>query len=402
MFIPRTEYFERIKPYLGKPIIKAITGLRRSGKSIFVRQLIAHLRERGLPEENIIYIDFESLEYDYIRDYRALNEYILHKSGGVTGKIYIFIDEIQDIEEWERAVASWSGENERYDVTITGSNSTMFSGELATKLTGRYIEFPIYPLSLREFGQFYPEFTTDAMRLERYMRYGGMPGLRILDELNDDTVFPYLRSIHDSIVLKDIVRRKSIRNTAQFAKICKFSYDNISNPISSTRISAFLKSQHVSIGVQSVINYLEGLVESQLFCAVSRYDLKGKQILEVNEKYYVADIGLRNSQIGIKSDDISYLIENLVFLELRRRFDYIYTGTINKYEVDFVAIKNAKPHYYQVTMNLDDPQTVEREKRSLLAIADNYPKTIISYAPVTGDGIDGIETISLSDFLMQG
>ncbi len=399
MFIPRTQYFERIQPYLGKPVIKAVTGLRRVGKSVFVRQLIANLKDAGIPADNIIYIDFESLSFDYIRDYKALNDYILSRSANITGKIYIFIDEIQDVEEWERAVASWSGESDRYDITITGSNSTMFSGELATKLTGRYIEIPIYPLSLREFTQFHPEFTTASTRMDCYMRYGGLPGLCMLDELDDDTALPFLRSIHDSIVLKDIVQRKKIRNTAQLAKICKFCYDNISNPISSTRISAFLKNQNISIGVQSVLNYLEGLVESQLFCNVPRYELKGKQILEVNEKYYAIDLGLRNAQIGFNSGDISYLIENMVFVELKRSFDHVYTGTINKYEVDFVAMKNAKPHYYQVTMNLDNPETVEREKRSLLAIPDNYPKTIISYAPVTGDGIDGIETICLQDFL---
>ena len=399
--IIRQEYLDRIQPFIGKPVIKAVTGLRRVGKSVFIRQIINQLKQNGIAEKNIVYVDIESLEFDFIRTYQDLNRYLQDKTAGVAGKIYVFIDEIQDISEWERTIASWSGQPDRYDVTITGSNSTMFSGQLSTKLTGRYIEFPIYPLSLREFRDFFPEFSDNEKLFDNYLRYGGLPGLRILDELRDETVLPFLRSIHDTIVLKDIVARRNIRNTSLLADICRFIYDNISKPLTASSISAYLKNQKISVTVPSVINYLTGLVDSQLFYKAYRFDLKGKRQLEINNKYYEADIGLRHSQIGYRSSDISYLMENLVYLELLRCFDQVYTGEMGKWEVDFVALKNAKPHYFQVTMNLAEPAVIERETRSLLAIQDNFPKTIITYDKIHGDGIAGIEVVNLIDFLLE-
>ena len=399
--IIRQEYLDRIQPFIGKPVIKAVTGLRRVGKSVFIRQIINQLKQNGIAEKNIVYVDIESLEFDFIRTYQDLNRYVLEQTAGIEGKIYVFIDEIQDISEWERTVASWSGQPDRYDVTITGSNSTMFSGQLSTKLTGRYIEFPIYPLSLREFRDFFPEFSDNEKLFDNYLRYGGLPGLRILDELRDETVLPFLRSIHDTIVLKDIVARRNIRNTSLLADICRFIYDNISKPLTASSISAYLKNQKISVTVPSVINYLTGLVDSQLFYKAYRFDLKGKRQLEINNKYYAADLGLRHSQIGYRSSDISYLMENLVYLELLRCFDQVYTGEMGKWEVDFVALKNAKPHYFQVTMNLAEPAVIERETRSLLAIQDNFPKTIITYDKIHGDGIAGIEVVNLIDFLLE-
>lgn len=399
--IIRQEYLDRIQPFIGKPVIKAVTGLRRVGKSVFIRQIINQLKQNGIAEKNIVYVDIESLEFDFIRTYQDLNRYVLEQTAGIEGKIYVFIDEIQDISEWERTVASWSGQPDRYDVTITGSNSTMFSGQLSTKLTGRYIEFPIYPLSLREFRDFFPEFSDNEKLFDNYLRYGGLPGLRILDELRDETVLPFLRSIHDTIVLKDIVARRNIRNTSLLADICRFTYDNISKPLTASSISAYLKNQKISVTVPSVINYLTGLVDSQLFYKAYRFDLKGKRQLEINNKYYAADLGLRHSQIGYRSSDISYLMENLVYLELLRCYDQVYTGEMGKWEVDFVALKNAKPHYFQVTMNLAEPAVIERETRSLLAIQDNFPKTIITYDKIHGDGIAGIEVVNLMDFLLE-
>ena len=399
--IIRQEYLDRIQPFIGKPVIKAVTGLRRVGKSVFIRQIINQLKQNGIAEKNIVYVDIESLEFDFIRTYQDLNRYLQDKTAGVAGKIYVFIDEIQDISEWERTIASWSGQPDRYDVTITGSNSTMFSGQLSTKLTGRYIEFPIYPLSLREFRDFFPEFSDNEKLFDNYLRYGGLPGLRILDELRDETVLPFLRSIHDTIVLKDIVARRNIRNTSLLADICRFIYDNISKPLTASSISAYLKNQKISVTVPSVINYLTGLVDSQLFYKAYRFDLKGKRQLEINNKYYAADLGLRHSQIGYRSSDISYLMENLVYLELLRCFDQVYTGEMGKWEVDFVALKNAKPHYFQVTMNLAEPAVIERETRSLLAIQDNFPQTIITYDKIHGDGIAGSEVVNLIDFLLE-
>ncbi len=399
--ITRQHYLDKMKPFIGRPVIKAVTGLRRVGKSVFVRQIMEHLKATGTPTDNIVYVDMESLDFDFIRTYKDLNEYIVRRIKKISGKVYLFVDEIQDIAEWERTVASWSGQPERYDVTITGSNSTMFSGELSSKLTGRFIEFPVYPLSLAEFREFYPEFSDVSVLFDKYLRYGGLPGLRMLDELSDETALPFLRSIHDTIVLKDIIKRKNIRNTSLLDDICRFTYDNISNPLTANSISSYLKNQKLSVNVQSVINYLSGLVESQLFYKATRYDIKGKRQLEISNKFYANDLGLRNSQIGFRSGEISYLIENLVYLELRRRNDRVYIGELDKWEVDFIAEKNSQAHYYQVTTALTDPAVIERETRSLLAVRDNYPKTIITLEKAHGDGIAGIEVVSLMDFLLR-
>lgn len=397
--IVRSEYLGKIRPFLNKPMVKAITGLRRVGKSVFVRQLMEILRSDGIPEENLIYVDMESLDFDFIKDYRDLNLYIQEKSSGVSGKIYVFVDEIQDISEWERAVASWSGKEERYDVIITGSNSTLFSGGLGTKLTGRYIEFTIYPLSFREFHQFFHQEISPEKSFDTYIRFGGLPGIHVLEELTETTVFPYLGAIQDSIVLKDVVERGKIRNVSNLERICNFTYDNIGQLLSAQSISMYLKNQRLEINLQTTINYLDALTSSQLFYKAYRYDIKGKRKLEINHKYYAADLGLRNARIGFRADDIGQIIENLVFLELCRRGYQVYIGQLDKWEVDFIAEKQGKPHYFQVTMTLNNEQVTEREIRPLLAIDDNYPKTIITMSPAFGDGIKGIEVISLMDFL---
>jgi predicted AAA+ superfamily ATPase len=400
LMIRRQYYLDKIKPFLGKGIVKAITGLRRVGKSVFVRQLIELLGENGVPQSNIIYIDKESMEFDFIRDYKDLYRFVEDKSQNIIGKIHIFVDEIQDIDQWERAVASWSGKNERYDVIITGSNSTMFSGELSTKLTGRYVEFPVFPLSFSEFQNFYPEYKEQTELFKKYLRYGGMPGLRILDTLTDDSVFSFLSSLHDSIVLKDIIRRKGFRNASLFDSICEFAYSNIGNPITANSIAAYLKNQRINTNVQSVINYMSALEDAQLFFKVARYDIKGKKILDINSKYYATDLGLRHMKCGFRAGDISQMIENLVYVELRRKYAKVYVGDVSSYEVDFVAENASETFYFQVTNSCNDPKTFEREVRSLLALKDNYPKFIISLENVYSDNYDGIKIISLMDFLL--
>jgi len=341
------------------------------------------------------------LEFDDIRDYRDLYRYVDEKTRAVSGKIHVFVDEVQDIEQWERTVAAWSGQPERFDITVTGSNSTMFSGELATKLTGRYIEFRIYPLSLPEFKTFYPEFSSDEELFANYLRFGGMPGLSMLDGLSVETAYPFLRSIHDSIVLKDIVRRRSIRNTGLLESVCDFCYDNIGNPITASSIAAYLKSQRINTNVQSIINYMRGLEDAELFISPKHYDIKGKKILEVNSKLYASDLGFRHARLGYKAGDVSQLMENLVFMELCRRYAEVYIGNVGRYEVDFVAKINGEPVYYQVTLNCNDLRTLEREVRPLLAIEDNYPKVIISAEKTYGDDYKGIRMFDLKDFLLN-
>lgn len=399
--IQRREYLSKISPYMGKPVVKAIVGLRRVGKSVFIRQLMDSLVSDGISEQNILYVDMESLKFDFIRTYLDLNRYVEKQTVGIKGKIHVFIDEIQDITNWEKTIASWSGEPDRYDVTISGSNSTMFSSALATKLTGRYIEFPVYPLSLREFKLFSPDAMDSDTLFERYLRFGGLPGLHTLNELSEATAFPFLEAIQNTIVLKDIVDRSRIRNVSTLRQICLFAYDNIGQIVNANSICRYLKSQHLDVNVQTVINYLDSLVEAQLFYRASRYDIKGRRQLELNHKYFATDLGLRNAQIGFRTNDIAQMIENLVYFELCRRGYRVYVGQWDKYEIDFVSEKHSKPHYWQVTMRLDEASVIERETRALLAIDDNFPKTIISMTPAFGDGIKGIEVLGLKDFLMQ-
>ncbi len=397
----RNYYLNKIKPFLGKPVIKAITGLRRVGKSTFIKQIIEYLqKEKDVKPTNIIYINKESIDFDFISNYKELNEYVSKKIKNKKSKVYIFIDEIQEIEAFEKTIASWSGEPEKYDITITGSNSYMFSSELASKLTGRYIDFPVYSFSFMEYKELYPNITSIEKLFENYIKYGGMPGLKILEKLEEDSVFMFLKSIHDTIVLKDIVRRKSIRNVELLRNICNFLYSNISNPTTALSINSFLKNQHIKSSVPSILAYIEGLSDAQLFYQCKRYDLKGKKHLEINSKYYASDIGLRHSQIGFSAKDFSNLLENIVYLELKRRFDTVYTGEINTLEIDFIAIKNTEPIYFQVCKNLDNDSTLQREIKSLLNIKDNYPKYIITYDKYPSSDISGIKVINIIDFLL--
>lgn len=398
--IIRTAYLKKIEPFIGQPVIKAITGVRRVGKSFFIRQLVANLRQRGIPERNLIAVDMESLRFDPIRTYQDLHAYVETRIKKARGKVYVFIDEVQDIAEWERTVAAWAGDGKRFDVTITGSNSTLFSGGLATKLTGRYVEFPIFPLSFPEFREFRGRHhLPNDQEFAAYLRYGGMPGIHVLEKLEDETVMPYLDAIYNTILLKDVVERHQIRNTALLGNLGRYAFDNIGNLLSANRISMYLKNQKIATNVQSVVNYLAALTDAQLFFRVPRYDIRGKRLLEINDKFYATDLGLRHSQIGFRDTDISGLMENLVYIELRRRGYRVSVGQWGAQEVDFVAEKNGIPHYFQVTLHLDSPDLVTRETAPLLAIKDNHPKTIITMDRIHGDSVSGITVASLLDFL---
>ena len=400
--IIRTSYLKKIEPFIGQPIIKAITGVRRVGKSFFIRQLMESLRKRGIPERNLVAVDMESLRFDPIRTYLDLHAHVDFLIKKIRGKVYVVIDEIQYIADWEKTVAAWAGDGERFDVTITGSNSTLFSGGLATKLTGRYVEFPIYPLSFPEFCEFRGKNkTSDNKAFTCYLRYGGMPGIHVLEKFDDETVMPYLDAIYNTILLKDVVERHQIRNTALLSNISRYAFDNIGNLLSANRISTYLKSQRIAVNVQSVINYLAAMTDAQLFFRVPRYDIRGKHHLEINDKFYATDLGLRHSQIGFRDGDISGIMENLVYIELRRRGYRVSVGQWGNQEVDFVAEKNGSLHYFQVTLHLDTHAVVARETAPLLAINDNHPKTIITLDRIHGDSIEGIRVTSLTDFLSE-
>jgi uncharacterized protein len=394
----RTIYTERIKPFIGKPVIKVITGMRRSGKSTFVKQIIEHLLAESVPEKNILYINKESLDFDFIRDYRDLNAYVQQSFSGNTEKKCLFVDEIQEIENWEKAVTSLFSEGE-YDIYITGSNAHLLSSEISTLISGRYIEFPIYTLGFNEFLQFRDDKReTVEAEFRHYLRFGGLPALHHFD-FNEEVVYQYINALYSTILLKDVIKRNNIRNISLLENITKYIFDNVGNIFSAKKVADYLKSQRIGVGVETVQNYFSYLVSSHALHKVPRYDIKGKRLLELNEKYYLGDIGFKNALLGYRDQDISGILENIVFLELKRRGYQIAIGKLGDLEIDFIAEKPNKKIYIQVAYLLAHPATIDREFSVLKKIKDNYPKIVLSLDTVIGEDVDGIRRMNLIDFL---
>lgn len=375
--IKRTRYLHKIKPWLNKPVIKVLTGMRRVGKSYILKQIISELKDQGILENNILYIDKESREFDDIVCNRSLNQYVDKHLAKNRKPKYIFIDEVQQIESWEKSVASFLGEG--HDVYITGSNASLLSSELATLITGRYIEFKIYPLSFQEFIEFRTKThkTSIDEDFKLYLRYGGLPGIHNF-ELVDEQVFPYLSAIYDTVILKDVIKRYEVRNIDLLERIVKFVFDNIANTFSAKSLADFLKSQRIKVGVTTIQNQLRYLCSTHLIYQIPRYDLQGKKLLEINEKYFVNDLGIRHAVMGFKLNDIAQLLENVVLLELLGRDYKVNVGKLNGSEVDFIASNARGLEYYQVAYLLATKETREREFAPLLKIRDNYPKFVLS------------------------
>ncbi len=396
----RNYYLDLIRPFVDKPLIKVITGMRRVGKSYFLRQLIDEFKASGIPESNIHFIDKESLDFDFIKTYTDLNDSVLQALSGASGPKYLFVDEVQEIREWEKAITSLA-KREDVDIYITGSNAHLFSRELATLLSGRYVEFQIYPLSFNEFLQFRDEKQQGVEKeFENYVRFGGLPAIHHLD-LNDETVFQYIESIYYTILLKDIVRRHEIRNVPLLENITAFLFANVGNLVTAKRITDYLKSQKISVGVETVQNYLSYFLHPFTAYKVSRFDIKGKRLLEINDKYYLGDVGLRHSILGFRESDISGILENIVFLELKRRGYKVTIGKFDTREVDFIAQKENEKMYVQVCYLLGSDETIRREFEPLAEIQDNYPKTVLSMDRVFGRDLEGIQRMNIIDFLLN-
>jgi predicted AAA+ superfamily ATPase len=390
--IRRKYYFERIKPFIDNNIIKVIVGQRRSGKSYFLFQIINELDSNDV---NIIYINKELYEFHFINDYTDLLNHInANVDNGKKNKI--FIDEIQDIKDFEKALRSLQAE-EKYDIYITGSNANLLSGELATYLSGRYIQINIYPLTYSEFLEFH-NLNNSNESFSKYIRYGGLPYIKNL-QLSDEIVFDYLHNIYQSILLKDVVARNQIRNIAFLEDLSNYVADNIGNLISAKKISDYLKSQKLKASNQVVLNYLHFLTNAFLINKVKRSDLKGKKIFETGEKYYFNDIGLRNSIVMFKPNDISQILENIVYNQLKVWGYSVFVGKYNDKEIDFVCKKNDKVIYIQVTQNLSDEEVIKREFENLLLIKYNYPKYVISLDELLIDSYKGIIHLNIRDFL---
>jgi predicted AAA+ superfamily ATPase len=396
-YIKRQRYIDRIGPFIDGDVIKVITGQRRVGKSYLLFQIMDEIRRRR-PDADILYINKELHEFDHIRTHSDLTAFISDRPAS-EGRTCLFIDEIQEIEGFERAVRSLAAGG-GYDIYCTGSNAAMMSGELATLLSGRYVEIRVYSLTYPEFLLFHnlPD-APDAFL--KYLRYGGLPYLRHLN-LEDDIVFDYLINIYHTILLKDIVARHGIRNVDFLERLTEFLADNIGNIFSAKRISDFLKSQKISTSPNSVLTYLSYLTAAFFIFKVRRSDIEGKKIFEIGEKYYFEDIGLRNAIVGFSQKHIGRLLENIVFMHLNAAGYRVTVGQAGDKEVDFVCDRGGERLYVQVAYLLPDEKTHEREFGNLLAVADNHPKVVLSMDDmITDDNYKGVHHINLRRFLAR-
>ena len=390
----RELYINKIKPFMRKSVIKVIIGHRRVGKSFFLHQLIGLIRkEEG--DANIIYIDKEDIKYDNIKNYNDLNDYVLSKS--VDNRMnYIFVDEIQTITDFRIAVKSLALD-ENNDIYITGSNSDVFSSDIANELGGRYVEFKIYSLSYLEFLDFH-KLPNDDASLEKYIRYGGFPYLMHLP-LENDVIFEYLKSIYSTIIFRDVVQRRNIRNTAFLEQLIRFLADNTGNLFSSKSISDFLKNQKIEISPNQVNEYAIALADAFVVHRIGRYDVKGKRLFERGEKYYFENMGIRNVISGYKPQDRARRLENIVCNHLLFCGYDVKVGTVATEEIDFVCTRNGETLYVQVAIELSKQETINREFGNLLKIKDNYPKILVSGEQSFENTYEGIENIYIRDFL---
>ena len=390
----RGTYIEKIKPFMHTPIVKVMIGHRRVGKSHVLFQLIELIKQEEA-DANIIYINKENIEFDDVTNYRELHEYISQRLVN-DRKNYIFIDEIQDIRDFRIAIRSLVLDDSN-DIYITGSNSEMFSSDLANELGGRYVEFRIYSLSYLEFLDFHRLPNTDES-LEKYTHFGGLPYLIHLP-LDEAVVMEYLRSIYSTIVLRDVVERKSIRNTTFLEQLIRFLANNTGSLFSSKSISDFLKNQKINMSSPLVTEYANALAEAFIVHRINRYDIVGKKLFERKEKYFFENMGIRNAIAGYKYQDRAKRLENLVCNHLLYCGYDVKVGTLSPEEIDFVCTRGGETLYIQVAVELSLPDTIKREFGNLLKIRDNYPKIVVSAERSFENSYEGIEHIYIRDFL---
>ena len=397
--IARIDYINYLNKFKDMPLIKVISGVRRCGKSTLFLQYIEYLKSNNIDDDHIIFINFEDLEYEEYTNYKMLYNY-LNKRIIDSKKYYIFLDEIQNVEKYEKTVDSLLVKG-NCDIYITGSNTYMLSSELSTLLSGRYIEIKMFPLSFKEYVSYYKDVNNDYEDLfNKYISSSSYPFSINFKEEN--MLNKYLEDIYNSIIIKDISLRIKKLDISLLHRIVKFMFDSIGSILSINNIANKLSSDGYKVDNKTVSKYIEVLIESMLFYKVERYDIKGKNILSSLEKYYVVDIGIRRIKLGRNYSDIGHIIENIVYLELMRRNYNVYIGYFSNAEIDFVAIKNGEIEYYQVCLSLLNEEVLKREVKSLKMINDNYPKYIISMDKVgTNYNIDGIKHINLIDWLIK-
>jgi hypothetical protein len=383
-----------VKPFIGKEIIKVFTGQRRVGKSYIMAQIADIIRQTD-KKTNIIYIDKEQYEFDSLKNYHDLAKYIAGKTKKQV-KTCLFIDEIQEIEGFEKAVRDFA-KSGQYDVYISGSNSRLLSADLAGKLSGRYVEVRVHGLSYEEFLLFH-KLEKGMDSLEKYIKYGGLPYLVNL-QLEDDPVFGYLKNVFDAVILKDVVSRFEVRNINFLERLIEYLADNLGSLVSAKKISDFLKSQNINLSPNTVLNYLSFLQSSFFITKAPRIDISGKKIFEIGEKYYFEDLGLRHVIVNFKQVDINKILENLVYCRLTSLGYKVYVGQIDNGEIDFVAEMKGERIYVQVAYLIASDKVEKREFGSLLAIKDNYKKYVVTMDKMAAGSVKGVAHLHILDFL---
>ncbi len=402
--IPRPMYVEKIMAYTDTPFVKILSGVRRCGKSTILKMIVEELKKRGVPIERILHYNFDSMQYEDIKTAKLLYEEVRSKLAS-GGKTYLFLDEIQEVKSWEKAVNSFITDFD-VDIYVTGSNSRMMSSEISTYLTGRYITFRIFPLSFSEYLTFRKEYgpvgAYENLHSEfaRYLRLGGFPAVH-LQPYTPDEAYPIVRDIYSSTIFTDIVRRNQIRKVDQLERIVKFAFDNVGRTFSAASISNYLKSENRTVDNETVYNYLAKLESAFILHRCSRYDIQGKEFLKTQEKFYLGDPAFRYSTLGYTPDSVAAMLENLVYLELLRRGYDVCIGKIGNAEIDFVAIRQENKLYIQIAQRIEKDETEEREYGRLLGIADNYPKYVLRTDEFAGGNYQGIKTMHIADFLLN-
>ena len=399
--ISRPFYTEKIMAYTDTPFVKVLTGVRRCGKSTILKMIMEKLQnEMGISVDQIVSMRFDSMEYE---DMTAKQMFADVKAKlSENKKTYLFLDEVQEIEGWEKVVNSLASDYD-VDLYVTGSNSRMMSSEISTYLTGRYVSFRIFPLSFEEYLTFRREYTEVKdvhTELADYIRLGGFPATHLRD-YSQDEVYTIVRDIYNSTIFSDIVRRNQIRKVDQLERVVKYTFSNVGNTFSAKSISDYLKSEHRKIDNETVYSYLEKLEKAYLLHRCSRYDLQGKEILKTQEKFYLADTALRYSVLGYNPDSVASSLENIVYLELCRRGYEVNIGKTADGEVDFVAQRQGEKLYVQVTQEIRSEKTERKEYERLLEIKDNYPKYVLRTDEFAGGNYEGIKSMHVADFLLS-
>lgn len=396
--IIRKKYLEFIRPYLDTPFVKILTGIRRCGKSTLLEMIKDELLLNGIKKENIIYLHLDSYQNDDISDGKRLYKFISEKIKGE--KVYIFIDEVQEVDEWEKAINSLMVDYD-VDIYVTGSNSKLLSSEISTYLTGRYISIPVYTLSYEEFLNFKKETNQYDFKkdyIKEYIEYGGFPSIA-LKSFSKKEAYIIVKDIYNSVIFTDIVKRNSIRKVDLFERVVKFIFENVGKTFSSSSIIGYLKYEKRIIDVETLYNYISYLEKAFIIYRVNRYDIQGKNVLKTQEKYYLSDQSLKYSMLDFNPKMVGAILENIVYLELKRRYYDVYIGSFKTKEIDFVAIKDGRKMYVQVCRNL--PEDSNREIQNLKDIKDNYPKYVVTLDKYDVGNVDGIEIVYIEDFLKK-